>query len=302
MSEFLKRRKKGIGGSDAAAILGISPWKNPLAIYLDKTQGDIIAQVENQFTHFGNVLEQVVADEFTRVTGKKVQKYNKLLVHKKYEFLIGNIDRKVVGENAFLECKTTSAFNAKEWEEGIPGHYYAQVQHYLNVGGYDKCYVACLIGGNQFKYHEIERNEAFIEELQNAEIHFWNEYVLKKQEPPIDGHDFTSDYLAIKYEFKPETHIEITSKINQILKELQVIKEQEKQITEHKKLLENQIKDFIGENESASNEDVKISYKFQEKNSLDSKKIKEELPEIYEKYLKTTRLRVLRIKEVTNGN
>ncbi len=296
MTEFLERRKKGIGGSDASAILGINPWKNKLAVYLEKTNQEII-KTETNFTHFGNVLEQVVADEFQRVTGKRVQKYNKLITHPQHEFMIGNIDRKIVGEKAFLECKTTSAFNAKEWEDAIPEYYQAQVQHYLAILGYEKCYVAVLIGGNQFKYYEVQRDEAFIEQLINAERDFWENNVLKLTPPEIDGHDFTTNFLKEKYSNTFSTTITLETSFNEKLTKLKEIKGAIKTLNEEVTLIENEIRDYMKEDETAENEAWKITYKLQNKASFDTKQLKEELPDIYNKYLKNTAYRVMRIKE-----
>src|SRR5690606_35289427 len=105
--EWLKERKKGIGGSDASVIVGFNPWKSPFELYIEKTS-DEVQEIENEATHWGNVLEDVVAEEFSRRTGKKVRRRTQIFKHKEYDWMIVNIDRDVVGERALLECKTTS--------------------------------------------------------------------------------------------------------------------------------------------------------------------------------------------------
>jgi len=113
--EWLRTRKKGIGGSDASVVLGFNPWKSPFELYIEKTSDDI-RELDSEAVYWGTVLEDVIAEEFTRRTGKKVRRQNKVFIHPEYDFMIANIDRDVVGEKALLECKTTSAFNADAWE------------------------------------------------------------------------------------------------------------------------------------------------------------------------------------------
>ncbi|MFX8004365.1 lambda-exonuclease family protein, partial [Acinetobacter baumannii] len=122
--------------------------------------------------YFGTMLEDLVAKEFERRSGKKVRRKNAMLKHPEHPFIMANIDRMIVGEKAILECKTTSAYNAKEWEsEEIPDSYIIQVQHYLGVLGpeYQKAYFAVLIGGNKFVWKEIERDDELIEIIFEAE-------------------------------------------------------------------------------------------------------------------------------------
>ena len=102
--EWLNWRRKGIGGSEVGAICGLSKYKSAYAIYLSKID-ELPYEKQSEQAHFGDVLEEVVAREFARVTGKKVRKKNKMLRHKDHNFMLANIDRLVVGEKAFLECK-----------------------------------------------------------------------------------------------------------------------------------------------------------------------------------------------------
>ena len=155
-TEQLEDRKSGIGGSDVASIMGLSPWKDANAVYLEK-RGEIEPDDigGKEFVHFGNVLEQVVADEYTRRTGEKLQKRNEMLRHPKYEFLLANIDRKIGGRPAVFEAKTADKWSRGKWgEDGsdeIPDYYRVQVEHYFNVTGYDEGVLAVLIGGNEFR-------------------------------------------------------------------------------------------------------------------------------------------------------
>lgn len=111
-SKWLKMRKAGIGGSEAAAIVGLNPWKSAFQLWMEKT-GQVEPEdlSDNEYVYWGNVLEQAVADRFCELTGKKVQRRG-MLQDDEYPYMLASVDRMVVGENAGLECKTTNAFNS----------------------------------------------------------------------------------------------------------------------------------------------------------------------------------------------
>ncbi len=155
--EWLEKRRTGIGGSDIGAILGLSRYKGQLEVYCQKT-GELPEQQTNELMFWGITNEDVVAREWARRLGKKVHRVNQTFQHPDHPWLIANIDRKVVGEQAILEVKTSHALNERRWDEdGIPLYYQAQVQHYLLVTGYTKAYLACLFGGNRLRSWELPR-------------------------------------------------------------------------------------------------------------------------------------------------
>lgn len=173
-------RRSFIGGSDAAAILGLSRWRTPLQVWAEKTgqiQPEDISEKLN--VKLGVRLEDTVAELFCEATGFKVRRVNETMFHEKYDFLAANIDRRVVGDDSILECKTTSAWNAKQWEgEEIPQEYIIQVLHYLAVTGYSKAYISVLIGNQDFKWKEIRRDEKTINAIVEQEVKFWNEFIV----------------------------------------------------------------------------------------------------------------------------
>lgn len=151
--EWLLERRKGIGGSDASVILGLNKWRTAFELWLDKTGQVPVSESASEAAYFGSILEDIVAKEFEVRSGKKVRRKRSMLKHPEHDFILANIDRMIVGEKAILECKTTSEYNLKEWEnDEIPADYIVQVQHYLGVLGpeYKKAYFAVLIGGNKF--------------------------------------------------------------------------------------------------------------------------------------------------------
>ena len=168
--QWLGARKRGIGGSDVAGILGISNWASPLSIYLYKIGESPIEDDENEAMYWGLKLEDVIAQEYSNVSHKKIRRCNRMIVHPEHDFLLANIDRDVVGENAGLEVKMCSDYVKDEWKcEGfstdlkrlrlvdIPMKYLCQCLHYMECTGCDRWYIAVLIGGNKFRWGVLER-------------------------------------------------------------------------------------------------------------------------------------------------
>ena len=143
----------------------------------------------------GNKLEEFVAREFTLKTGKKVRNINGILKNDKYPFALANIDRAVVGEKAFLECKVTNSYSKKQWQKEVPIHYQIQMNHYMAVSGATHCYVAVLIGNEELVIHKIERDEELVNQVMELEAMFWDKCVLGGNLPVPDGSDDYSKVL-----------------------------------------------------------------------------------------------------------
>jgi len=176
--EILEARKKGLGGSDIAVILGLSPWKSATELYYEK-RGELEPPdlSDNELIHFGNVLEGVVADEYSRRNDVKVERRNKMMASKEHPFMLANIDRKVVGEKKGLECKTADRFTMHKWgEQGsddIPDYYRTQVEHYMIVTGYPVWDLAVLIGGNTYRDYHVEQDQELSEMIVEQCAKFW---------------------------------------------------------------------------------------------------------------------------------
>jgi putative phage-type endonuclease len=297
--EWVVERTKGIGGSDASVILGFNPWKSPFQLYIEKTGGQV-EEINNEAIYWGNVLEDVVAKEFSRVTGKKVRKRNVMFRHPEHDFMIANIDRDVVGEKALLECKTTNAFNADAWEgDHIPPAYICQLQHYMAVLGYEKAYIAVLIGGQKFVWKELERDDEFIELMIEAEKEFWEEHVMKNIPPEIDGTNSASELLKKMYpQDNGETVMLESDKAETLIEAIESIKSEIKEKNTLLKEYENKLKLMIGDAAVGVTPRYEVNLKTYERNSIDTRKLKKDLPDVAEKYTKTSTYRQLRIKQI----
>lgn len=296
--KWLKERQCGIGGSDVGAVLGVNKYKTPFEVYLEKTEPITEIKEQSESAYFGDIFEDIVAKEFEKRTGFKVRRDRKHYKHKDYHFMVANIDRRIVGENAILECKTANQYLLKEWEdEEIPASYLLQVQHYLAVTGADRGYIAVLIGGQKFIWKEVSRDEELIEIIIQAEKDFWG-LVEAKTPPALDGSSAAEKYLKEKYkEAEEDKTVELGFEYKDKIKSYLEMKEQLKNFETQAKELENQIKFEMGNAEYAYAPGYNLSWKNVSSNRVDSKKLKAEYPEIYEKVIKEIVSRKFNIKE-----
>jgi putative phage-type endonuclease len=176
----LEERRTGVGGSDAATVLGINPFTTAYELYLDKL-GEAPPEDEGflkESRYWGSVLEQPVCDRYAEETGYKVQRANQLIRSKEHPFMIANIDRKVVGEDMRIGFEAKTAARADGWGDSgsdeIPAYIMCQVQHYLAVTGYDVWDLAVLIGNRDYRMYRINPIESIISDLVEAEEEFWD--------------------------------------------------------------------------------------------------------------------------------
>lgn len=293
--DWLNLRRKSIGGSDAGCIMGVNNYRSALELYADKL-GMVEHTEQNEAMRIGTDLEQYVADRFMEATGKKVQRTNFMYVDDEHEFLSANIDRVVVGENAALECKTMSPLSRYDVAAGeIPATYYYQVQHYMMVMGYEKMYLAFLVFGKGFYWHEIPRNEMVIKAMREAEVNFWNENVLKQIPPEADGSDSAMETLAMMYPNGDDVTVAVPdSKIERYREILDI----EKRCKDEKDALKAEICQMLGEHGLGLGEKFACSWKAQNRTTIDNDKLKAEYPDVYEACKKTTSSRAFRTKEI----
>lgn len=298
--KWLKARNMGIGGSDAGSIMGLNPYKSPFQLWMEKT-GQINQEdlSDNEYVYWGTVLEEAVARRFTEVTGKKVRQRG-TLQSGEYPFMLANVDRMVIGEDAGLECKTANAFSSRKWDgDEIPDSYYCQCLHYMAVTGCPKWYIAVLVGGNHFIWKEISRNEEDIQALIKAESEFWDK-VQKKEMPPVDWTMSCADALKEKFHDNGE-EMELPDEAGDILKELDEYQDAEKALKQNIQLQKNKICAILGDFQIGRINNRKVIWKAQTgRESVDLKKLKKE-PDIYlqlknDGFIKKTEpTRVLRI-------
>lgn len=296
IQEWNEIRRTGTGGSDAGAVAGVHRWKSRLETFLEKV-GQIEPQEENEKMYWGKRLEAMVAEEFCIRTCKKVERMNYVLRSKQYPFMLANIDRRVVGEKAGLECKTSSEWSGKDILENdfLPEHI-LQVQHYLAVTGWDRWYLAILIGGQRFHYREVLPDPEIISYLIKIESDFWK-LVEAGTPPEPDGSDTDTEIINSMYPKSNSNSIALPETALELIKIINECKDTDKALSSQKAEAENKLKAMLGENEVGNVDRYIVSWKNVTSNRTDTKALKERFPEIASQVLKESTTRRFEVKE-----
>ena len=295
--DWLAYRRKGIGGSDVSIICGINKYRSPIALFQDKL-GQIEPSEAGESAYWGHKLESIVREEFTLRTGFEVRLEQFILQHEKYPFMFANLDGIVIHPEygkCIFEAKTSSVYRLSDWDNCIPEEYMLQIQHYMAVTGYTYAFVAVLIGGNEFRFYCIKRDEDLIEMLIRLEADFWN-HVENNIPPVLDGSDACSEYINVKYATGTATQIELPHDAVSLLKQYDSSVEEEESATTRKNEAINMLKDLLGNNEIGVLDDRIISWKNVSTERLNSKALKQALPEVYSQYINTSSSRRFTIK------
>ena len=192
--QWLEYRRKGIGGSDAAAVLGISPFRTGRDLYYDKLNIVTADDAENWVQlEVGTLLEPLVAKIFAHKTGYKIYRRPFMFQHPLYPWMLADLDYLVElpdGSNAILEIKTTN-YNAREnwWyngEEIVPIYYESQGRHYMAVMDMDEIFYCCLYGNNEDEViiRHLYRDREYEQEMVYLEREFWHDHILTRIPPP----------------------------------------------------------------------------------------------------------------------
>ena len=285
--EWLAYRNKGIGGSDAATVCGINKYESPFELWMKKT-GQLPPEEAGEAAYWGTRLESLIRDEFTIRTGMKVIPVTQILRSRDYSFMLANLDgvcRCPVHGKCVFEAKTANAYKSGEWEgDKVPPGYYLQVQHYLCVTGYNGAYIAALIGGNSFQWKFIKRDEETISMIIRKERDFWT-HVQNNVPPPLDGSDTCAEFLYEQYpECIPLSKIKLPDSAADLIRSHGEASAQIDIFNEQKQHAANLLKQMLGDNEIGTTIGGYIKWQTVMQNRIDSKLLKAEQPDIYEKY------------------
>jgi putative phage-type endonuclease len=263
-AQWHERRAKGIGGSDAATILGVSPFKSPLRLWMEKRREiepeDLDAK---EHIYWGITLERTICDEYTRRTGRAVREVGETYQHPRYPWMLCNVDRDVItrGPRVILEAKNVSNYHfaASDWGmEGtaqVPPYYYAQCQHNCAVTDAAQCDMPVLIGGNLFRIYAVPRDEAFIVTLIEREQAFWESIASGKKPDPIN----IADLHLLFPNNAPGVHIDASDEAAQAWALLARVKLEQKRLKAEAKQYEFVVKQNMGEAEHLSYNGAKLA-------------------------------------------
>jgi len=290
--DFTQDRTKYIGGSDIGAILGLSKFRTPLEVWMEKT-GKEVRQLDSLPLRFGSFAEEFVASEYARATGFELLHDESIYIHPTHPMMSAHVDRFVLGNGLnkpptrLLECKTANPFARGEWGEPgtdqVPMSYLCQCIWYMAITGIEQCDLAVLFGNSDFRIYEIARDLELEALVIKKALHFWNEYVLKDIAPPAQTE---GDYQVLFKKSDPTKTIEANPKTVELIRQLQLLNTQsgdvDEQITQIKQHIMNEMKEaevlsFQG-NVIATWKAPKPSFR------LDGKRLEAEEKEIFERF------------------
>ena len=280
--EWLALRRTGIGGSDAGAIMGVSPYKGAFTVWADK-QGKLPPLEDNEAMRQGRDLEDYVARRFSEASGLRVRHEYSMLRSVDHPCMLADIDRRIIGERAGLECKTSRDITMARYRNGeYPMEYYCQCLHYLAVTGWDCWYLAVLVYGTDLLIYKICRDEVMddIEALIKAEEAFWQNHMVLDQPPAPDALDSTAAALGSVYPHEDGTTVCADQDADQALTDLAALKAQRRSIDRQIIERENQIKAAMGEAEVLAGTSVSATWRSSERTTISKTKLLKAYPNI----------------------
>jgi len=300
------RAMLGIGGSETAPVLGMSKYQTPFSIWKRKVSDEIETE-ENDAMIVGNAIEQTIITLYNRAQKKEgnliAVKDTFIRIHPKHDCLFVNLDAVVPDENGnevgLVECKSTLNVVYKSWQnneedcvQGIPLYMFAQCMQELSVTGLLWCDLAIFILDlRKLKILRIMRDDKYIKSQDAALVRFWDAYVVPMVAPELEASEISLlDPAAGSFLEADEETVNLISMLKEAKTEL-------KNAEKKKDLLQDSIIKKIGDKESlTSGGSVLATFKQQSRTTLQTDLIKQQEPEIFDRFGKTTTFRMLRIK------
>lgn len=274
--QWLAYRRTGLGGSDAGAIMGVSPYKSAYAVWADKL-GALPPAEDSEPMRQGRDLEEYVARRFCEETGLRVRRNRQMLRSIDHPMMLANIDRQVIGQRAGLECKTSRDIRMTRYKNGeYPLEYYAQCLHYLAVTGWDRWYLAVLVYGTGLLVYTIDRRgaEDDISALIAAEEAFWRDYVETRSQPAPDGLESTTRALgAVWAAPDPDRAIDADTETDALLTDLAALRRQRRALDNQIAAAENRVKAAMGAAEEIRGTSARCLWKSVTARRLDKKRL-----------------------------
>ena len=241
---WLEARRQGIGGSDAAIVIGESPYRSPYDLWAEKC-GLVAPAPETAAMAWGRRLEPLVAAAYTEATGRRLRRVSRLLRHPERPWQLASIDRAVIGEKRLVEIKTT---RSPRWDgaDPVPADVLAQVEHYLSVTGYDVADVAVLIGGSDLRVIEVGRDDGYIRDLIEVEAEFMHR-IETRTAPPIDGSEATRRALGRLHPSDNGTALAATPETDRLLADLREARERAATAADRAATVENAVRGLMGD-------------------------------------------------------
>lgn len=284
-SGWLEWRRGGLGGSDAAVLLGLSAFRSPLELWLDKT-GQLPDEEPSEAMEMGTAMEPLIAERFEAKTGLTVEDAQACVEHPDRPWMRATLDGRVYEEDGRVSLYEAKATSGWAWKEGVPDHVMVQIQHNLEVTGLDKCWLVVFRGDRlTIQVEEVLRDPVIVEAVVEAESYFWSHYVLPRKPPPTIGVSSEIDALKeVYHESEPES-VDLGDEGASLALDMRRAQAAKKQAEQEETRAKAGLMALLGKAELGSvNGEIVASWKAVETNRLDQKKLKEEHPEIVEAY------------------
>ncbi len=201
-TEVQEIRRRGIAATDAAPIMGLSPWKSHADVWIEKKQPDLAERKETPALYWGNRHEKAIAEEYAQVTGQALD-VSKLVINPKVPWMMCSPDRLIRGKKKGLECKTASGRVAYLWgpsgTDRVPQHYLIQVAHSMMVLNYHEWDLAVLIDNSDFRIYHLFRNKELMSMIYQQEAEFYSRFIAGGETPEFDWGKEVAEYVRRKY-------------------------------------------------------------------------------------------------------
>lgn len=303
--EWLAKRRQGLGGSDIAALLGISRWHSPLSLWLEK-RGELDEQQERVTSaqEWGLELEDPIRRAYTRKTGVGVYQLPEYTMYRSRELPIALVTPDgYADDGGGFEAKTSSQFMADEWQDEhgrpvLPAYYEAQAQWESAVTGWDHVHFGVLIGASDFRTMTVVADKELHEQLYERAREFWT-LVEQNKMPDVDGTTASAKALAERYPHAKEgKRVEVGPNLTQLVSQWKSLTDYRKAAETAEREVENKIKLLLGDAEVGLCDGLPVvTWKSQSRKSVSVESLIERYPDLAPELVRQSEFRVLRAKK-----
>lgn len=285
---WLDQRRKGVGGSDVAAIMGLSPYRGAYDVWAEKS-GLIEAPdiSDKPAVMWGNILEPVIGGHYAGLhPDREVRRVNAVCRSVNRPWAQASLDYEVKDPEmgwGVLEIKTAGQRSEGKWDDGVPLFYQTQVAHYLSVTGRPFADVAVLIGGQDYREYRIMRDEDDIRAVESAVDEFWQR-VQAGDEPPVDGSPGEAEALFKRHQTDDGEMLEVGD-LPRELADYVYYKELMDRAKNNVDKAGNALKQLIGDSKGISCPDYIVTWPRGTRKTFDKKRFMAEQPDLYEQYV-----------------
>lgn len=308
--DWLELRKAGLGGSDAAAIVGLDRYRSPFEVFLEKLGAldDETEDEESEAARWGKLLEAPVRAEAAHRSGRLIQPVGLLLCHDERRWQRANLDGLGIEtlddelvEMFVYEGKTAGHYVRDEWaDDKVPDGYTLQGMHYLAVTGLRRIMFAVLLAGQRLAIRWVERDDELIAHLNRLELEFWQR--LEARIPPEpDGSRSCTELLANLWEVRPGATLELgptaTEVALRILEERRQADAELKAAKDAKDAATNRLRFLAGAHELVTDDEGRVlfTWKGSKPRRVDLEALRTDHPELVEEYTREQPQRTFRV-------